>query len=112
MPLFSQANMEVSLRASLLFVMDAASMLGRSESDAESSRPDEVLLRLLTPVLKLYTAKEANLVVAEGIESFGGAGYVEDTRLPVIWRDSQVLSIWEGTTNVLSHDVLRVLQGL
>jgi hypothetical protein len=43
------------------------------------------------------------------LESFGGAGYVEDTGLPVLLRDSQVLPIWEGTTNVLSLDTLRAL---
>jgi hypothetical protein len=41
---------------------------------------------------------------------FGGAGYVEDTGLPVLLRDSQVLPIWEGTTNVLALDTLRALQ--
>jgi hypothetical protein len=45
-------------------------------------------------------------VVAEVVESFGGAGYVEDTGLPVLLRDAQVLPIWEGTTNVLSLDAL------
>lgn len=46
-------------------------------------------------------------VVSEGLESFGGQGYIEDTGLPGLLRDAQVLSIWEGTTNVLSLDVLR-----
>uniref|UniRef100_A0A3Q2PCR5 Acyl-CoA dehydrogenase family member 11-like n=1 Tax=Fundulus heteroclitus TaxID=8078 RepID=A0A3Q2PCR5_FUNHE len=50
---------------------------------------------------------EAVAVVSEGLESFGGQGYIEDTGLPGILRDAQVLSIWEGTTNVLSLDVLR-----
>ena len=44
---------------------------------------------------------------SEIVESFGGAGYVEDTGLPRLLRDAQVLPIWEGTTNVLSLDVLR-----
>ena len=43
------------------------------------------------------------------LESFGGAGYVEDTGLPRLLRDAQVLPIWEGTTNVLSLDLLRAL---
>jgi hypothetical protein len=43
------------------------------------------------------------------LECFGGAGYVEDTGLPQLLRDSQVLPIWEGTTNVLSLDTLRAL---
>jgi len=45
-------------------------------------------------------------VASEALEAFGGAGYVEDTGLPVLLRDSQVLPIWEGTTNVLSLDAL------
>ncbi len=45
----------------------------------------------------------------EAIESFGGAGYVEDTGLPRLLADAQVLPIWEGTTNVLSLDTLRAL---
>jgi acyl-CoA dehydrogenase len=70
---------------------------------------ETVLLRLLTPVMKLTTGKQAVLVLSEVIEAFGGAGYVEDTGLPQLLRDSQVLPIWEGTTNVLSLDTLRAL---
>ncbi len=43
------------------------------------------------------------------MEAFGGAGYVEDTGLPLLLRDAQVLPIWEGTTNVLALDT--VLRG-
>ena len=43
------------------------------------------------------------------MEAFGGAGYVEDTGLPVLLRDAQVLPIWEGTTNVLALDALRAM---
>ncbi len=66
-------------------------------------------LRILTPVAKLCTAKQAVSVTSEMIESFGGAGYVEDTGLPQLLCDAQVLPIWEGTTNVLSLDTLRAL---
>lgn len=44
------------------------------------------------------------------IESFGGAGYIEDTHLPALLRNAQVLAIWEGTTNVLSLDVFRAIK--
>jgi len=43
------------------------------------------------------------------LEAFGGAGYVEDTGLPELLRDGQVLSIWEGTTNVLALEAYRAL---
>lgn len=60
----------------------------------------------MTPIAKLLTAKQAVAVVSECIEAFGGAGYVEDTGLPVLLRDTQVLPIWEGATNVLALDAL------
>ena len=66
-------------------------------------------LRLLTPVAKLYTAKEALAICSEGLECFGGLGYMENSGLPQMFRDAQVLSIWEGTTNVLSLDTIRAL---
>lgn len=92
-----------------LLVFQLAEWLGKEETGVAKSE-EIALLRLLTPIAKLYTAKQAIRVVSEGLECFGGAGYVEDTGLPSILRDVQVLSIWEGTTNVLSLDVLRVLQ--
>ena len=51
---------------------------------------DLLLLRLLTPVAKMYTAKSAMSVISEGLECFGGQGYIEHTGLPNLLRDSQV----------------------
>jgi alkylation response protein AidB-like acyl-CoA dehydrogenase len=85
-----------------------AELTGRSET-GEISEDDAWLLRLLTPIMKLTTGKQAVAVSSEVLESFGGAGYVEDTGLPVLLRDSQVLPIWEGTTNVLALDTLRAM---
>lgn len=100
------ARMEVETRAAFLLVMDVCRLLGWEETGI-ATELDTHLLRLLTPVVKLYTGKQAVAVVSEGLESFGGQGYIEDTGLPGLLRDAQVLSIWEGTTNVLSLDVLR-----
>lgn len=100
------SRMEVESRGAFLLMMDVCRLLGREECDV-ATQLDSHLLRLLTPVVKLYTGKQAMAVVSECLESFGGQGYIEDTGLPGILRDAQVLSIWEGTTNVLSLDVLR-----
>lgn len=100
------ARMEVESRGAFLLVMDVCRLLGREETGI-ATQLETHLLRLLTPVVKLYTGKQAVAVVSEGLESFGGQGYIEDTGLPGLLRDAQVLSIWEGTTNVLSLDVLR-----
>jgi alkylation response protein AidB-like acyl-CoA dehydrogenase len=81
--------------------------LGRVERGHPDASPS--LLRLLTPMIKLGTAKDAVAAASETLECFGGAGYVEDTGLPLLLRDVQVLPIWEGTTNVLALDLLRAL---
>jgi len=81
-------------------------LLGRVES-GEASASERDLLRAITPITKLTTAKQAVDVASEALEAFGGAGYIEDTGLPTLLRDAQVLPIWEGTTNVLSMDTLR-----
>jgi len=102
------AALEAEFEGALLLAFRVVELLGREEAgtltDAEFA-----LLRLLTPIAKLTTAKQAVAVASEVLEAFGGAGYVEDTGLPRLLRDAQVLPIWEGTTNVLSLDVLRVL---
>jgi alkylation response protein AidB-like acyl-CoA dehydrogenase len=102
------AALEAEFQGALLLTFRAVELLGREE--ARTITEDEaVLLRLLTPIVKATTAKQAVAVSSEVLESFGGAGYVEDTGLPRILRDAQVLPIWEGTTNVLSLDTLRAL---
>ena len=103
------AAIEVEWRAGFLLAFHVVELLGKQECNAASAS-ELARLRLLIPVAKLYTAKQAVAVASEAIESFGGAGYIEDTGLPRLLRDAQVLSIWEGTTNVLSLDVLRALE--
>jgi alkylation response protein AidB-like acyl-CoA dehydrogenase len=102
------AWMQSELEGATLLTFRAVELLGREEAKTLSEE-EALLLRLLTPIVKLTTAKQGVAVASEVLESFGGAGYVEDTGLPRILRDSQVLPIWEGTTNVLSLDLLRVL---
>uniref|UniRef100_A0A493TTS6 Acyl-CoA dehydrogenase family member 11 n=1 Tax=Anas platyrhynchos platyrhynchos TaxID=8840 RepID=A0A493TTS6_ANAPP len=102
------ARMEVQTRGAFLLLMEIARLLGLAETNMASEQ-DQLLLRLLVPVAKLYTGKQASATVIEAMECFGGQGYMEDTGLPVIVRDTLVLSIWEGTTNILSLDVLRSL---
>jgi alkylation response protein AidB-like acyl-CoA dehydrogenase len=103
------AAMQVEVEGALQLVFHVGALLGREEVGVATGA-ERALLRLLTPVAKLYTGKQAVAVASEALEAFGGAGYVEDTGLPRLLRDAQVLSIWEGTTNVLSLDVLRALE--
>ncbi|VDP02336.1 unnamed protein product [Heligmosomoides polygyrus] len=87
------------------------SFLTNTPEVVNASDEDVVMLRLITPVVKLYTGKKCVPLISEAMECFGGQGYIEDTGLPAALRDAQVTPIWEGTTNVLSLDVLRVFAG-
>lgn len=89
----------------LVFLLDRDEVL----SDGTEREENAKLLRLLTPIGKLFSAKVNLHTTTELIESFGGAGYIEDTGIPKWLRDAQVLTIWEGTTNVLSLDTLRAI---
>lgn len=100
------AGLQAEMEAAFHLAFFVAELVGRDEA-GEITDEERELLRFMTPVMKLTTARQAVMVTSEVLEAFGGAGYVEDTGLPVLLRDAQVLSIWEGTTNVLSLDALR-----
>jgi alkylation response protein AidB-like acyl-CoA dehydrogenase len=102
------AELQAETEAAFHLAFYVAELTGRAEV-GEIDEDQALLRRLLTPLMKLTTGKQAVRVASEVLEAFGGAGYVEDTGLPVLLRDSQVLPIWEGTTNVLSLDALRAL---
>jgi alkylation response protein AidB-like acyl-CoA dehydrogenase len=103
------AELEVETRGALALVLHVAALLGREEV-GEATDAERLALRALTPVAKLFTGKQAVAAASETLEAFGGAGYIEDTGLPRLLRDAQVLAIWEGTTNVLSLDLLRAIE--
>lgn len=103
------ADMRLELRAAFLLAFRVVELLGKDEC-GDAIESESQLLRFLIPVAKLYTARQAIAVASEAIEAFGGAGYVEDTGIPRLLRDAQVLSIWEGTTNILSLDTLRAME--
>jgi len=105
----TMARMEVETRGCCALMLDLARQLGLQENDVINDQ-DALLFRLMTPVAKLYTGKMAVAIVSEGLECFGGQGYIEDTGIPSMLRDAQVLPIWEGTTNVLSLDVIRAIK--
>ena len=65
--------------------------------------------RLVTAVGKYWICKRAPNMIAEASECLGGAGYVEETILPRLYREAPVNSIWEGSGNVQCLDVLRAL---
>ena len=71
---------------------------------------DDAFRRLATAVAKFWVCKRTPPLVAEALECLGGNGYVEESQLPRLFRESPLNSIWEGSGNVNALDVLRAVE--
>ena len=76
----------------------------------ESAEQERQLLRLAVPAAKYWVTKRCTPLVGEALECLGGNGYVEESGMPRLLRESPLNSIWEGSGNVQALDVLRALQ--
>jgi putative acyl-CoA dehydrogenase len=65
--------------------------------------------RFATAVMKYWVSKRAAAHAAEALECLGGNGFVEDSGMPLLYRDAPLNSIWEGSGNVAALDVLRAI---
>ncbi|TFF03389.1 DNA alkylation response protein [Pseudomonas sp. BCA14] len=92
----SEASLALSLR------------MGRALDHLDDER-EAKFARLVTAVGKYWICKRAPAMINEAAECMGGAGYVEDSILPRLYREAPVNSTWEGSGNVQCLDVLRAL---
>ena len=84
--------------------------LAESYDRANDDPAEAAFARLMTPAVKYWVCKIAPSMIAEAMECLGGNGYVEESRLPRIYREAPVNAIWEGAGNVMCIDVMRVLR--
>ncbi|MEU4348412.1 acyl-CoA dehydrogenase family protein [Streptomyces sp. NPDC023838] len=98
--------------ADLALESEAATTLALrlAAANDSGSEQDRALLRLAVPAAKYWVTKRCTPLVAEALECLGGNGYVEESGLPRLLRESPLNSIWEGSGNVQALDVLRALQ--
>ncbi|WP_327164873.1 acyl-CoA dehydrogenase family protein [Streptomyces zaomyceticus] len=75
--------------------------------DAERER---ALLRIAVPAAKYWVTKRCTPLVAEALECLGGNGYVEESGMPRLLRESPLNSVWEGSGNIQALDVVRALR--
>ncbi len=84
--------------------------LAESYDRANDDPAEAAFARLMTPAAKYWVTKIAPAMIAEAMECLGGNGYVEESRLPRLYREAPVNAIWEGAGNVMCLDVMRVLR--
>jgi putative acyl-CoA dehydrogenase len=77
--------------------------------DADGDPHESALRRIALPLAKFWVCKRTPGFVAEALECLGGNGYVEESGLPLRYREAPLNSVWEGSGNVNALDVLRAL---
>jgi putative acyl-CoA dehydrogenase len=98
--------------ADLAVESEAATMIGMRLAAAvdDAHDPHEAALRRIAlPLAKYWVCKRTPMMVAEALECLGGNGFVEDSGMPLLFRESPLNSIWEGSGNVNALDVLRAI---
>lgn len=99
------ADLAIESEAALALAMRLARRLDESPHDEHARR----FVRIATAVSKFWVCKRAPAHINEAAECLGGAGYVEESILPRLYREAPVNSTWEGSGNVQCLDVLRAL---
>ncbi|MDX1807177.1 MAG: acyl-CoA dehydrogenase family protein [Paenisporosarcina sp.] len=99
------AKMEVELTTVFDLIQLYDRVVAKEVSDEEI-----ILNRLYIAILKKESAEQAILFAHEAIEMHGGNGYIEDFVTPRLLRDAQVLTVWEGTANILGLEFVRLVR--
>ncbi len=112
--LLNQQPLMQNVLADLAIESEAATVsllrLARAYDDGREEVEARAFSRLATAVLKYWICKRTAGLVHEALECHGGAGYVEESILPRLYREAPLSSIWEGSGNVICLDVLRALR--
>jgi putative acyl-CoA dehydrogenase len=97
--------------ADLAIESEAATVLAMRLARAYDRQDDQEarFRRIATAVAKFWVCKRAAAQVGEALECLGGNGFVEDSMMPRLYRESPLNSIWEGSGNVICLDVLRAI---
>ena len=106
-PLMANVLADLALESEAATVL--AMRIARAVDQAAADPVQAALARLGTALGKYWICKRAAVFINEAQECLGGAGYVEESMLPRLYRQAPLNSIWEGSGNIQCLDVLRAL---
>ncbi|GAB3763134.1 DNA alkylation response protein [Nocardioides ginsengisegetis] len=98
------ADLAVETEAATALAMRLAAAVDNATDPHEAA-----LRRIALPLAKFWVCKRTPFMVAEALECLGGNGYVEESVMPLLYREAPLNSVWEGSGNVNALDVLRAL---
>ena len=97
-------EMQVRVEASVALAFAAS----RAFDEAQTTPARQPWMRLVTALAKYLTAAWAITATSRAIEVLGGNGYTEECPTARLYRDAQVLTVWEGPPNIQALEVLRL----
>lgn len=97
------ADLEVETEAATSLMVRLAGAFDRADTDLAEA----AMKRIALPIAKYWVTKRTSETVREALECLGGNGYVEESIMPRLYRESPLNAIWEGSGNVIALDVLR-----
>lgn len=103
------SSLQAKLHVALVTLFDLIALYDKV-TVGEASLEEQLINRLNIALIKKETAEVAIHFAHEAIELHGGNGYIEDFVTPRLLRDAQVLTVWEGTANILAHELIRLAQ--
>ncbi|HEX9180623.1 MAG TPA: acyl-CoA dehydrogenase, partial [Burkholderiales bacterium] len=103
--LMSMKSQVEAMRALAYFTAAAMDKAARHPDPAERKR-NQMLVDLLTPVVKGWSTEQSIEIASTGIQVHGGMGYIEETGACQHLRDARITTIYEGTTGIQANDLL------
>ena len=103
------ADLAVESEAATVLALRLAAAVDDLAADTPQAQHEAALRRIALPLAKFWVCKRTPAVTAEALECLGGNGYVEESQMPLLYREAPLNSVWEGSGNVNALDVLRAL---
>ncbi|WP_034267425.1 acyl-CoA dehydrogenase family protein [Haloechinothrix halophila] len=107
-PLMTNVLADLAIEAEAATV-SAMRLAGAVDKSLAGDEHESLLRRIGLAVMKYWVCKRAPAHAAEALECLGGNGYVEESGMPRLFRESPLMSIWEGSGNVAALDALRAM---
>lgn len=92
-------------RAMVLYTAQLIDLAEQGSNEEEKQEAD-ALLGLLTPVIKAFLTEVGFEATNEGVQIFGGHGFIQENGMEQFVRDARITRLYEGTTGIQALDLL------
>ena len=103
--LMSMRSQTEAARA-LAYVAAGIHDVAHHHADADVRKQNQAVYEFLVPIVKGWSTEMSENVTRDGVQVHGGMGFIEETGAAQHYRDSKILTIYEGTTAIQANDLI------